>query len=47
MIESMGRDYFRERVMRILRALFAGAWLAAAAGAAYADSTVEVFLNSS
>lgn len=35
-----------ETMMRILRALFACAWLAVAAGAC-ADSTVEVFLNSS
>ena len=31
--------------MQILRVLFACAWLAVAAGA-WADSTVEVFLNS-
>jgi hypothetical protein len=36
----------KEAVMRTLRALFACAWLAVAAGA-YAASTVEVFLNSS
>ena len=33
--------------MRTLRAIFACAWLAVAAGVYAAESTVEVFLNSS
>jgi hypothetical protein len=36
----------KEKVMQILKALLACAWLAVAGGA-YAASTVEVFLNSS
>ena len=36
----------KEKVMQMLRGLFACAWLAVAAPA-WADSTVEVFLNSS